>query len=104
MTNFLLIYTGGWGVPDDEEGQAKVKAAWGTWLTKLGAAIQGGDPLGAGRYVSAEGAGDGAGISPAPSGYMIIAAESLDDAVAKVRDHPHVRFGGQVSVYEPVRM
>jgi len=64
----------------------------------------GGDPLGAGKNVGSEGTSDGVVISPAPNGYMIISAESLDDAVAKVQDHPHVSFGGQVSVFETLQM
>jgi hypothetical protein len=102
MANFLLIYTGGWGMPDDEAGQAEVKAAWGAWFGKMGSAVVGGESLGAGRSVTPEGNGDGPAIAPSPSGYMVLTAESFDDAMSKVRDHPHVRFGGQLSIFETV--
>ena len=100
MTNYVLVYTGG-GMPESEEEQAKVMAAWGEWYGKLGAAIvDGGNPFGASKSISAQGVSDGPVSSPAPTGYTIITAESLDEAVAKAQDHPHIGFGGQVSVFE----
>ena len=100
MTNFVLLYTGG-GMPESEEEQAKVMAAWGAWYEKMGAAIvDGGNPFGASKNVTDKGVSDGAVSSPPVTGYTIISADSLDAAVAKVKDHPHLQFGGQVSVHE----
>lgn len=104
MTNFVLVYTGG-GMPEGEDAQAKVMAAWGAWYEKLGAAIvDGGNPFGASKHVTASGVSDGAASSPPATGYTIISADSLDAAVAKVGDHPHIQHGGQVSVYETFQM
>jgi len=104
MTNFVLVYTGG-GMPESEEQQAAVMAAWGAWYESVGAGIvDGGNPFGASKSVTAKGVNDGPVSSPPATGYTVISAESLDDAVAKVQNHPHLNYGGQVSVYETFEM
>ena len=100
MTNFVLLYTGG-GMPEGEEEQAKVMTAWGVWYEEMGAAIvDGGNPFGASKNVTDKGVGDGSVNSPPVTGYTIISADSLDAAVETVKDHPHIKFSGQVSVHE----
>jgi hypothetical protein len=104
MTKFVLVYTGG-GMPESEEESAKVMAAWGAWYGGLGEAIlDGGNPFGASKSVTADGVNDGPVSNPSPTGYTIIEADSLDDAVAKVKGHPHLGYGGQVSVFETLEM
>jgi hypothetical protein len=104
MTNFVLLYTGG-GMPESEEEGAAVIAAWGAWYGRLGEAIvDGGNPFGAAKNVSADGVDDGPVSSPPITGYTIISADSLDAAVAQVQDHPHLNYGGQVSVFETFQM
>ena len=105
MTNYVLVYTGG-GMPESEDEQATVMAAWGAWYESMGAAIvDGGNPFGASKNVGSGGAvSDGPVSSPAATGYTVISADSLDAAVAKVQSHPHVNHGGQVSVYETFQM
>lgn len=104
MTNFVLLYTGG-GMPEGEEEQAAVMAAWGAWYAGMGEAIvDGGNPFSASKSVTDKGVSDGSFSSPAVTGYTIISADSLDVAVAKVKDHPHLNYGGQVSVYETFQM
>ena len=100
MTNFVLLYTGG-GMPEGEEEQAAVMAAWGVWYGARGEAIvDGGNPFGPSKSVSDKGVSDGPISTPPVTGYTIISADSLDAAVAMVQDHPHLKYGGQVSVYE----
>jgi len=105
MTNFVLVYTGG-GMPESEEEQAAVMAAWGAWYGSMGEAIvDGGNPFGASKSVSGDGTvSDGPVSSPPATGYTVISADSLDTAVSKVKDHPHLKYGGQVSVYETFQM
>ena len=104
MTNFVLVYTGG-GMPEGEEQQAEVMAAWGAWYEAQGASIvDGGNPFSASKSVTSDGVNDGPASSPPATGYTIISADSLDAAVAKVKDHPHIKYGGQVSVYETFKM
>ena len=38
MAKFVLVFTGG-GMPESEEEQAKVLAAWGAWYEGLGEAV-----------------------------------------------------------------
>ena len=104
MTNFVLIYTGG-GMPETEAEQAKVMEAWGAWYGMMGEGIvDGGNPVGPPKSVTTAGVSDKPISTPPATGYTIISAESMDDAVAKVRAHPHLKYGGQVSVYETFQM
>lgn len=103
MGNFVLVYTGGSGMGMSEEEQQAIMADWGAWYGQMGDAIvDGGSAFGASKSVS------DAGISDDPTasvtGYTIISADSLDDAVAKVQSHPHIKHGGQVNVFEPLDM
>lgn len=98
MGNFVLIYSGGSGADMSEAQQQTIMAEWVEWYGKLGEAIvDGGNPFGASRDVGVDGVSDGTGTA---TGYTVISADSLDDAVAKVKDHPHIKHGGGVSVYE----
>ncbi|MEM7116108.1 MAG: hypothetical protein AAF614_26965 [Chloroflexota bacterium] len=54
--------------------------------------------------MTADGTHDGSASSPGATGYTIISADSLDAAVAQVQDHPHIKYGGQVTVHETFRM
>ena len=104
MSKFVLIYTGG-GIPESKEEQDAVMGAWGAWYGEMGAAIvDGGAPFSGSKHVGKNGVGDGPVSSPPATGYSVINADSLDDAVAKVKNHPHIKYGGQVSVYETIKM
>lgn len=104
MKNFVLLYTGGF-MPESEVEQAEVMGAWGAWYEGIGAAVvDGGNPFGAAKSVGADGVTDAILATPAVTGYTVISAESLDDALAKVDGHPHIRYGGHVSVYETFQM
>jgi len=92
-------------VPESDEDIAAVMATWGAWYERLGAAIvDGGNPFGVSKNVTDAGVGDGSVSSPAVTGYTIISADSLDAAVENVADHPHLKYGGQVSVHETFQM
>ena len=105
MTNFVVVYTGG-TMPESEEDIAAVMGAWGAWYEGMGAAIvDGGNPFGASKSIGGDGAvNDGPVSSPPATGYTIISADSLDAAMAKVKNHPHLNYGGQISVYETFEM
>ena len=105
MSKFVLVYTGG-TYPESEEENAAVMAAWGAWYEGMGAAIaDGGNPFGASKSIGGDGKiNDGPVSSPPATGYTIITADSLDAAMGKVQNHPHIKFGGQVSVYETFEM
>ena len=101
MTNFVLVYTGGPGMEQTEERRQEIMAEWGAWYEGMGEAIvDGGNPFGASKSITSAGVSDGPVGSPAATGYTVISADSLDDAVAKSKNHPHIKHGGEVSVYE----
>jgi hypothetical protein len=105
MTNYVLLYTGGGGMGETEEAQAAVMAEWTAWYEDLGEAIvDGGNPFSASKNISASGVSDGPVSSPHVTGYTVIAAESLDEAVNKAKNHPHIKHGGQVSIHETFQM
>ncbi len=97
MAKFVYIYTGG-GMSATPEEQEAAMAAWGAWFGTLGAAVvDGGAPFGASRVV-------GGGAATGATGYSIVEASSLDDAVAKVGDCPIFASGGSVEVHETIEM
>lgn len=95
MAKFVLAYKGGNMAATEEEQQAAM-AAWGTFLGGLGESlVDAGNPFGPSASV---GAGAPAGLT----GYSIVTAGSLDDAVAMAQGAPVVANGGGVEVYETI--
>ena len=105
MAKFLLLYSGGMGMAADPAEQEKIMAEWGAWYGKLGeAVVDGGAPFGASKHLKSDGIAEGPlGDTPA-TGYTVIEADSLDAAAAVSEDHPHIRHGGQVQVFECIDM
>lgn len=102
MAKFLLVYHGGEGMPESEAAQAEAMAAWGGWFGQLGAAVlDGGNPAGQSKTVSSTGISDGGGANPA-TGYSLIDAKDLSDAVSKAQDCPVLQGGGTVEVCETI--
>ncbi len=99
MANYVLAYTGG-GMPETEEEQAAVMAAWGAWYEGLGAAVvDAGNPFGPSASIGRDGSVTGAGASGL-TGYSILAAGNLDSAVEMAKGCPILAGGGAVEVYE----
>ncbi|MGI9585656.1 MAG: YciI family protein [Acidimicrobiia bacterium] len=105
MAKFLYTYHGGVGMETTEEKMAEVMALWGAWFAELGDAIvDGGAPVGASKTVGAAGAvSDGGGANPA-TGYTILSANSLDEAVTMAKGCPSLADGGSVEVSELIEM
>jgi len=99
MAKYVLAYRGG-GMAETPEAQQKVMEQWMGWFGQLGAAVvDGGAPFGPAKTIASSGAvsdGGGAGLS----GYSIVDASDLDDAVAKAKGCPVLSSGGSVEVYE----
>ena len=100
MPKYLLGYHGG-GMPATPEEGAKVMAAWGAWIEKMGKAmVDVGNPIGATKTVAANGSiSEGGGANPL-SGYSVIEADNLDMAVMMAQGCPHLASGGSVQVAE----
>ena len=99
MTKYLYAFKGG-SIPQSEEEQQRVMAAWGAWFQSLGdAVVDQGNPFGASAAVGGNGATSGL------TGYTIVNAASLDDAKKKAAGCPILEGGsGSVEVYETLEM
>ena len=79
--------------------------AWGNWLGSMGSAVvDGGNPVGQSSTVHPDGkvTNDG-GPNPA-SGYSLIEASSLEDAIAKAKGCPILQAKGSIEVAETFDM
>lgn len=104
MASYLFVYHGG-GMPETEEAQARVMAAWGAWFGGLGdAVVDGGNPTREARTIASDGAtSEGGGANPV-TGYSIIQAGSLDEAVVHAKGCPILASGGSIEVCATVVM
>jgi hypothetical protein len=103
MANYLLAYRGG-AMPDTPKAQQKVMEEWMNWFGTLGeSVVDGGAPFGPASTIASSGAvkdGGAAGLT----GYSVVSASSLSDAVSKAKGCPALTNGGSVEVYESMPM
>ena len=100
MSRHLVTYHGG-EMPTDPEAQQQVLQAFQTWAASVGSALlDPGAPLGQAKTISASGISEGMG-GASISGYTLLEASSLDDAVRLLGTHPYVSRGGSLQVSEP---
>lgn len=101
MANFVLLFSGG-SMPETEAEQAAVMQAWGVWYEGLGSAVvDGGNPFTPmAKSIASDGTVSDGPVGTMATGYSIIAADSLDAAVAMAKGCPILQGGGQISVYE----
>lgn len=103
MAKYVLAYRGG-GMPDSEEEQQRVMAAWGAWYEQLGGSIvDGGNPFGPSASIGSDGTVSEGGASGL-SGYTIVSGDSLDAATELAKGCPILSSGGEIEVYETVDM
>jgi len=100
MAKYVYVYHGGTAPSSPEAGQKAMKA-WETWFASLGAAVvDGGNPVGASKTVTATGVVDNGGSNPV-SGYSLITAASEAEALEMAKGCPMVIDGtGSVEVAE----
>jgi hypothetical protein len=104
MSKFVYVYHGGMHGATKEE-QDKIMAAWGQWFGKLGdALVDGGNPLGAPKIVTANDVSDKAD-NPA-SGFSIVNAKDQAEATEMAKGCPIFSNspGAFVEVYEAFPM
>src|SRR3954454_24965791 len=98
MANFLLTFHGG-SIPETKEAQDQAMGAWTDWFGKLGdALVDGGNPISQSKAISPDGSVMDA--TSAPSGYSVIKADNLDQAVALSKGCPVLAGGAAVVVSE----
>ena len=104
MAKYLFVYHGGKN-PESDAEVAEVLDNWGNWFGSMGAAvIDGGNPVGKPSTINGDGSvTDNGGSNPA-SGYSLIEASDLDDAIAKARGCPILSADGTVELAEAIDM
>ena len=103
MAKYLFVYHGGKN-PESEQEVKEVLDAWGAWLGGMGAAvIDGGNPVGASMTVNADGSVEETSGNPA-TGYSLVEASDLDDAIAKAKGCPIRQAEGSIEVAEAFDM
>lgn len=98
MANYVLVYHGG-SMPESPEEGAKVMQAWNAWFAQLGdKVVDGGNPASRTKRIASDGSvsDDPTG----PSGYSIIKADSLDEAVSLAKGCPVLAGGSAIQVVE----
>lgn len=104
MAKYLFAYHGG-SKPTSPEDVKTVMDAWGAWFGELGAAvIDGGNPVGQSTTVNSDLSVVNDGGANPVSGYGLIEASSLEDAIAKAKGCPVLSSGGSVEVAEAIDM
>jgi len=101
MTNYLLLYSGG-SMPESEADQAVVMGAWEAWEKALGdAVVDIGNPFTpAAKSIASDGTVSDGPVGSMASGYSVLKADSLDEAVEMSRGCPVLQGGAQISVFE----
>ena len=98
MGKYLLFYKGG-SQPQSEEESKAVMDSWIAWFSDLGpAVVDAGNPFGPSKSIAPD--GTVGSENSGGTGYSVISAESLDEAVEKSKSCPQLSAGGTVEVYE----
>jgi hypothetical protein len=96
--NYLLVYHGG-AMPETQEEQARVMQQWTDWFGVLGdRLVDGGNPVSQTKSIAA--GGSVSDTANAPTGYSIIKADSLDQAVELAKGCPVLQGGASIDVAE----
>ncbi len=101
MTHYVLLYSGGSGMPEGEEAQAAEMKKWEIWYGNMGEHVaDGGNPFGKEMTISPDGSVREVAQGTHHTGYSIIKADSFDKAVELAKGCPVLDSGGDVSVFE----
>ena len=103
MSQFIITYIGGNRPASEEEGKQRMER-YGAWLAALGdAAVSPANPLGSTHTVGPDGSVE-KGSQSSMSGYTIIEAASIDEAISIAKDCPFLDVGGSLEVSELMQM
>jgi hypothetical protein len=105
MANYVLIYNRG-SMPQTEAERASSMQAWGAWYGGLGnALVDPGNPFTPrAKNIASNGTVSDGPVGTMASGYTVVQADSLDEAVDLARNCPVLQTGGQVTVYETFKV
>ena len=100
MPKYLVTYHGGDEMPASDEARQQMMSAFQSWVAEVGSAmVDPGAPLASSRTVTSDGETE-APVTDPVSGYTLLSAGSLDEAVGLVRSHPFIARGGALRVSE----
>ena len=100
MSIYLLLYSGG-RVPETDEETKAVTDAWSAWLAGIGDALVDGNPFTSNaKSLSPDGAVSDGPVGPMASGYSMIKAGSMSEAVAMAKGCPVKLSGASISIFE----
>ena len=102
MSTYLLLYSGG-RLPQTE-GETKASMdAWGAWLAGIGDALVDGNPFTSNaKSLSPDGAVSDGPVGPMATGYSMIKAGSMDEAIEMARGCPVQLSGASISIFEVI--
>jgi|ERR1700683_4766267 hypothetical protein len=107
MKNYLFLLRAGKPVSSKTEAENKAElAAWGEYMGKLskGGNFEGGQPLVSGGKVVSPGGTTGEPVVSASEGivggYLLVKAESLENAAELARECPHIANEGNIEIRE----
>jgi len=104
MAKFLLVYHGG-KMPESPEEGARMMDAWDKWFGSLGSAVvDGGNPVGASSTKNSDGSVANNGGSNPTSGYSLLEASVMDEALHKAKTCPVLSVGGSIEVAQAIDM
>lgn len=102
MPKFVLMFHGG---ANPEDPSQETMDRWMAWFGELGDAVADmGSPFGSSATIASDGtSSEGSGPDPA-TGYTVIEAANLHDAVVLAKGCPGLSSGGSVKLYEAMQM
>ena len=100
MSKFIILASGG-TMPETEEEMVEVMKVWGAWYDSLGSSVvDPGNPVSFATKISPDGrVSDGSEFSNA-NGYVILQAETKDEAVKMAQACPVLVGGSEISLFE----
>jgi len=102
LKKFVFTYYGEPSFTRPEDGQ-KHMAEWGKWVKTLGTAMTDpGVPLKPAKSVSSKGVQGGGGPNRL-TGYSVVQARSIEEAIEMAKSSPHLNFG-TIDVAEVMEM
>ena len=103
MQKYVLAYHGSPQLKSPEDGQKHMQQ-WRSWMNGLGdAVVDPGVPVGKSKTVSRAGVTNDGGSNPL-SGYTVVQAQDIDEALAMAMACPHVTAGGTIEVAPVMNM
>jgi hypothetical protein len=101
MSDYVLLYSGG-KMPESDDEIAATMKLWNDWMAELGDALKdGGNPFTpAAKTISPDGSVADGPVGTMATGYSIINAASLQDAVDIAKGCPVLEGGAKITVYE----